>query len=204
MKRAAIGVRMHSGWGVLVAVSGDSDSLEVLDRRRIMITDGTLPGSNQPYHYAASLKLHESETYLANAAALSERIAFAAIEEVVRKLKEHRILGSAVLLTSGRALPPLVKVLASHPLIHTAEGEFFRNAVSRACARLQIPVTPIPERALNEQARTIFASSTNKVGSRIANLGRSIGPPWTKDHKAAALAAAVILAMRRNHSRSVT
>jgi hypothetical protein len=30
MKCAAIGIRMHSGWGVLVAVSGDAALLEVL------------------------------------------------------------------------------------------------------------------------------------------------------------------------------
>jgi hypothetical protein len=28
----------------------------------------------------------------------------------------------------------------------------------------------------------------------IAGLGRSVGPPWTKDHKTAALAAALLLA----------
>src|ERR1700693_2103772 len=39
MKRAALGVRMHSGWGVLVAISGDADSTEMVDRRRIVVTD---------------------------------------------------------------------------------------------------------------------------------------------------------------------
>jgi len=43
MKRAALGIRMHSGWGMLVAVSGDADSLEILDRRRIVITDAAIP-----------------------------------------------------------------------------------------------------------------------------------------------------------------
>jgi len=57
MKRAALGVRMHSGWGVLVAVSGDAHSVEVLDRRRIVTTDPSIPGAKQPYHYAAGLGL---------------------------------------------------------------------------------------------------------------------------------------------------
>jgi len=216
MKRAALGVRMHSGWGVLVAVSGDANSVEVeiIDRRRIVTTDPTIPGANQPYHYAASLGLSElglpesgfaesgfsePETYLANCAAVSERLALAAVQEVVRELdgRHYRLVGSAVLLASGRPLPSLAKILASHPLIHTAEGEFFRHAVSKACEGLQISVTAIRERELEERAKTAFGNAASRVQRRIASLGSSIGPPWTKDHKTAALAAAMILARKR-------
>jgi hypothetical protein len=35
------------------------------------------------------------------------------------------------------------------------------------------------------------------VQSKIAGFGRSIGPPWTKDHKAATLAAALVLARKQ-------
>jgi len=196
MKRAALGVRMHSGWGVLVAVAGDAESVEVLDRRRIVTTDPAIPGANQPYHYAASLGLPESERYLGNCAVLSERLASAAVGEVVRELegRHYRIVGSAVLLASGRPLPSLSKILASHPLIHTAEGEFFRNAVRKACEGLKISVTPIAERELDERAKSAFGNAASQVQRRITSLGSSIGPPWTKDHKTAALAASMILA----------
>src|SRR5712692_1017752 len=198
MKRAALGIRMHSGWGVLVAVSGDANSaeIEIIDRRRIVTTDPSIPGANQPYHYAASLGLPESETYLANCAAVSERLALAAVGEVVRELdgRHYRIVGSAVLLASGRPLPSLAKILASHPLIHTAEGEFFRHAVSKACEVLKISVTAIRERELDERAKAAFGNAANRVQRRISSLGTSIGPPWTKDHKTAALAASMILA----------
>ena len=196
MKRAALGVRMHSGWGVLVAVSGDADSVEVMDRRRIVTTDPRIPGANQPYHYAASLGLAEAERYLANCTAVSERLALDAVGEVVRELdgRHYQIVGSAVLLASGRPLPSLSRILASHALIHTAEGEFFRNAVRKACERLKISVTAVRERDLNERAKTAFGNAASRVQRRISNLGSSIGPPWTKDHKTAALAAAMILA----------
>src|SRR5713226_10574967 len=198
MKRAALGIRMHSGWGVLVAVSGDANSaeIEIIDRRRIVTTDPSIPGANQPYHYAASLGLPESETYLANCAAVSERLALAAVEEVVRELdgRHYRIVGSAVLLASGRPLPSLEKILVSHPLIHTAEGEFFRHAVSKACEGFKISVTAIRERELDERAKTAFGNAASRVQRGISGLGSSIGRPWTKDHKAAALAAAMILA----------
>jgi hypothetical protein len=190
---------MHSGWGVLVAVSAGSHSLEVIDRRRIVIIDPAMPGAKQPYHHAASLterKLPEPEKYLANCAAVSEGLAQAAIAEVVRELdaRHYRIVGSAVLLASGRPLPPLAKILAAHPLIHTAEGEFFRQAVRQACEALKIPVTAIRERDLEERAKAAFGKASSQVQRRISTLGTSIGPPWTKDHKSAALAAAIILA----------
>jgi|SRR5713226_9952033 len=208
MKRAALGVRMHSGWGVLVAVSGDAKSaeIEIVARRRIVTTDPAIPGANQPYHHAASRGLPkaelseqglpEAERYLANSAALSARLAFEAVGEVVRELEGcgYRIVGSAVLLASGRPLPSLSKILAAHPLIHTAEGEFFRNAVSKACERLKIPVTAIRERELEAQAKTVFGNAASRVQRMISSLGSSIGPPWTKDQKTAALAAATILA----------
>ena len=196
MKRAALGVRMHSGWGVLVAVSGDANSVEVMDRRRIVTTDPGIPGAKQPYHYAASLGCPESERYLANCAAVSERLTLAAVGEVVRELegRHYRVVGAAVLLASGRPLPSLSKILASHPLIHTAEGEFFRDAVRKACERLKISVTAIRERELDERAKTAFGNAASRVQRRISSLGRSIGPPWTKDHKTAAIAAFVILA----------
>ena len=196
MKRAALGVRMHSGWGVFVAVSGDANSVEVIDRRRVVTMDPRIPGANQPYHYAARLGLPGSERYLAHCAAVSERLAVAAVAEVVRELDgaHYRIVGSAVLLASGRPLPSLSKILASHALIHAAEGEFFRNAVRKACERLKISVTAIRERELDGRAKRAFGNAASRVQRRISGLGSSIGPPWTKDHKTAALAASMILA----------
>jgi hypothetical protein len=187
---------MHSGWGVLVAISGDIASIEVVERRRIVTTDPEIRGANQPYHHAATLQTSESEKHLANCAAFSERLATAAITDLLRKLEErdYRIAACAVLVASGRPLPPLAKILISHPLIHTAEGEFFRTAVQKACENLNIPVTRIKERELEQCAKTTFGSMAGGVQRRISTLGAAIGPPWTKDQKAAALAAAITLA----------
>jgi hypothetical protein len=191
MKRAALGFHMHSGWGVLVAVAQDANSVKLLDRRRIVVADPEEHGAIQPYHFAAQLKPSEQERHLANCAAASCRMAAAAIAEVVRELEahHHRIVGAAILMASGRPLPPLVKILGAHPLIHTAEGEFFRQAVRQACEKLQIPVTSIRVRELDTGV-----NKGSALQQSIAGLGRTVGPPWTKDHKTAALAAALLLA----------
>jgi hypothetical protein len=196
MKRAALGFRMHSGWGVLVAVSFEGHAVEVLDRRHIVIIDPKLHGAKQPYHYLATLDLTDPERRLSEYAASSEGLAIAALREVIAQLeaRHYRIAGAAVLLASGRILPSLPKILASHPLIHTAEGEFFRNATRAACDYFEIPVTAVKERDLDDLAKAAFGSAASKVILGIASLGSSIGPPWTRDHKTAALAGSMILA----------
>jgi hypothetical protein len=166
-----------------------------------VVVDASIAGGKQPYHHAANLALGKAglagaERYIAECAGVSERVARVAVEGMVRELegREYRLVGSALLLASGRALPSLEKILGAHPLIHTAEGEFFRNAVKKACERLKIPVTSIRERDVEEQAKQVFGKAAPRVQVQIAGAGKSFGPPWTKDHKVAALAAVMIVA----------
>ena len=137
MKRAAFGVQMYSGWGVLVAVS--SGPLQILSRRRIVTADSKIHGTIQPYHFAASLELPVQEKHLTDCAASSSRLAAAAIVELARELegRHYEIVGAAVLAASGRPLPPLGKILAAHPLIHTGAGEFFRYARAQRFCRFE-------------------------------------------------------------------
>jgi hypothetical protein len=114
---------------------------------------------------------------------------------LLQELKERhfRIIGTSILMGSGRTLPELEKILSAHPLIHTADGEFFRNAVRKSCEELRIPVTAIIERELDEQVKATFGNGAAHIKKRVETMGASIGPPWTKDHKSAALAAAMML-----------
>ena len=139
MKCAAIGVRMHSGWGALVAVSNSAGTVQVIERRRVaIITPGT-PGANQPYHFAENLELLEAEEVLP-------------AWELFCGFKTSRLgrcpeLGKQTAwspISCRRCLPmwPRVaryrlfpKILASHALIHAAEGEFFREVFSGKHAR---------------------------------------------------------------------
>jgi hypothetical protein len=186
MKQAAIGIRAHSGWGAVVVVSASGGTIDVIDRRRIAITDPNIAGANQPYHFAQGQELPDAEAYLADCAALSKRLALQGLGEVVDELRrrEYVPVGCAILLASGRPLPSLSKILDAHPLIHTAEGEFFRQAFWKACDHLEIPVTGIRERDLDGQT---------EFRDRIAALGKSVGPPWTADQKIASLAAWLVL-----------
>jgi hypothetical protein len=190
---------MHSGWGVLVAVSGNPDELQIAIRDRIVVMDSTRPRGNQPYHFARQLETSSggkaAQEHLGRCAALSEGMALTALTEIVQQLQaqQYRIAGAVILTSAGRSLPSLSQILASHPLIHTAEGEFFRSAVRRACETLGIPTETIREKDLQDRAKHAYGSAAGRVQKSIASLGKSIGPPWTSDHKNATLAAAFVL-----------
>jgi hypothetical protein len=170
MKRAAIGVRMHSGWGILVAVAEPN---LVVARRRIEILPAG--GIKQPYHHAAEMELDAAGRFLTASFSSCQRMATDALREAVGALA-YEIRGCAMLLSSARPLPPLPRILASHPLIHTAEGEFYRDAVRQACIGLNIQVHSFVEKEL-----------TPVPGLTV------IGPPWASDHKLAAAAALQVL-----------
>jgi len=124
------------------------------------------------------------------------KLAAAAIQDVVNKLRtrKYRVVASAVILASGRSLPPLAKILVAHPLLHAAEGEFFRAAFTKASESLDIPVTGLRQRDLEERARKTFGKSAARISQQISTQGRSLGPPWTTDQKTATLAALLALA----------
>jgi len=195
MKAAAIGISVHSGWGAVVAIVGKQGMEEVLLRRRVVIIDSKIPGSAQPYHYVEKKEISAAEKHLAQGASVSGDLAFQGLARLSAELKELDLAPKAavILLNSARPLPDLHGILASHALIHTAEGEFFRQAFRSAFEKLNIPVTGIRARDLNDCAVRAFGKDAPQVQKRIDGMGRTLGPPWTKDQKTAALAAAIVL-----------
>jgi len=192
MKSAAFGIRMHSGWGILIAVG---QGMDVIDRRRIVVITDHGERSNQPFHHASEIGLLEAEKYLSHYRAESEHLALEVIGIAVRQVHAlgYRVAIAALLEASGKPLPALPQILASHPLIHTAEGELFREVVSTACKSLGIPVTRYRERSLEEAAKAALGASAQAATLGLNRAGKRLGPPWTADHKAAALAAYVAL-----------
>jgi hypothetical protein len=196
LKAAAIGVSVHSGWGAVVAIAGRQGVEEILLRRRLVIIDSKVAGAAQPYHYVQAKEIHAAETHLNRCAAESQRLAVEALTRLASELGDlgFVLVASALLLSSGRSLPDLAGILASHPLIHTAEGEFFRQAFRGAFEELKIPVTGIRGRDLDDSAAKAFGKSASAIQKRIDGMGRSLGAPWTRDEKTASLAAAIVLA----------
>lgn len=204
MKSAAIGVRVHSGWGALVAVSGQNGAEEVIERRKVVIIDAKKPGAVQPYHYVQAMEFPAAERHLTQCAIDSKRLAREALDHISAELlkRGYSLAGAAILLSSARPLPDLDEILASHALIHTAEGEFFRQAFRHAFENREVPVIGIRERELDERAQQAFRKLAAQVRKNIDSMGRVLGPPWTQDEKTAALAAAIVLAETRAHPKA--
>ena len=179
---------MHSGWGVLVTVG---DEAKIIDRRRFVIVSDGAPGGKMPFHHAEKLGLDQAEAYLISYTAESDGAARQAIENSVDELKVrgYGVDSAAIVLSSGRALPDLSKILGSHPLIHSAEGELFRESARRACQSIGIRTLGYRERDLPARAKQLFGDATAKIMDQLAMQGKALGPPWTGDYKCAALAA---------------
>jgi len=195
LPRAALGFRAHSGWAAVVVVSGTAAAPVILDRRRIEIAEPKVRGSKQPFHAAEPLPFKDAEQLIRRCTKSTNGLAERAVRGVVDDAqgKGYRVAGCGMLTASGRPLPDLAAILASHALIHAAEGEMFRQALIRASEGCGLPVTKVRERELLERAETALRTPAEKLQRRLADLGRPLGPPWTQDEKLATLAALLAL-----------
>lgn len=176
---------------MLVVLAGPMESPIVVERRRIEIADPKIAGSKQPYHAAKGLSLKGAETLVSACAEASAQLAAEAVREAIADVKQkgYEISTSCILMGSGRSIPALDKILASHPLLHTAEGELFRNAIARACLNQGLPVVAVKEKELIARASKDIGISGELIDRHLQRMGKAIGPPWRQDEKHASLAA---------------
>ncbi len=191
---AALGLRAHSGWAVLVVVSGSQRLPAVIDRRRIELVAPGIP--KQPYHAAEKLDLKEAEKLVRRCTATARSLARRAFRAVTNDLRENNVelIGCGLLLGSGRPTTTLSATLASHALIHTAEGELFREALAHASEHCDLAVTGVRERELYQRGAAELRIPAEELRRRVAELGRPLGPPWRQDEKNAAMVGWLTLA----------
>ena len=176
---AAIGIRPHSGWAVVVAV-GAPPECQVLVRRRIEVLAEGDP--RQPWHEAQHLDLGPDD-----ADALDERVfngaraaAGAALGAVLAEVAAtgHRVRAVGI-AGEPRDLPPAGQILRNHMLLHSAEGELYRSALTCAAAEAGLPVTCFHPKAVP------MAGYAELLG----RVGKAAGRPWAADHRLATVVA---------------
>lgn len=183
----ALGFRPHSGWAAAVVVGRGPT---VLERHRIDLAD--LPPPVQPYHDAAGLPWEAAAALVAEATRSATELAAAAVRALVAA---HRVVGVAVVAGAGsvREDVPLQRALAAHGTLHAAEGELYRDVLADAADALGLPVTLVGPRETAALGRRLLGCDDGELRSRLTELGRPLGPPWTKDHKDALIAALATL-----------
>ena len=198
-KQAALGFRAHSGWAAVVAVRVDKGVPVVLARQRVHLVETFTYEFRQPYHTAKKMPPGEGREFISRMRAEARRLAYRAVRELESRTQEQgvKLTRYGLLLASGRPLPGLDKILASHALIHTADGELFREALLHASARCGLRDFRVKERELLDRAGRAFRRKPADIIRRVTELGRSLGSPWSQDEKFATMAAWLALGASR-------
>jgi hypothetical protein len=198
MKSASLGFRAHSGWTALVALSVSKGAPCVLARQRIHLVETFTYRFRQPYHTAKRMPLDEARAFIAGVQTQARSLAYRAVRELQESLhaQGYRLMRCGLVLASGRPLPNLPDILASHALIHTADGELFRDALLDACARCDLLSKTAKERELLNETSRVLRVTPSALTRRIADLGRPLGAPWSQDEKLASLIAWLSLAAK--------
>ena len=199
MQTAALGFRVHSGWAAAVVLCGPLDAPVVVDRRKIQLVKIFSYTFRQPYHTAGKMPRQDAVEFIRGVQTEARRLALSSLHSLQSDLAEgdFKIVRGALLLASGRELPALEQILASHALIHTADGELFRDSLRAACARCGLPLAGIREKELFATASKAFGIQPAALKRRVTALGKSLGPPWGQDEKFAALAAWLSLSRQK-------
>jgi len=188
-----LGLAPHSGWAAAVLLGGSARQPRVIARERLELADECMPGSRQPYHALELQPLSEARRELARYESAAAERAASALRMLFARTGGAR--AAVILDSSGRTGgADLAAILASHALIHTADGNHFRAALEAALTGLAVPVTRIPQRELVARAAAALALREADLTAGVAALGRAAGVPWGADQKAAALAAWLLLA----------
>jgi hypothetical protein len=193
--RAALGFKLHTGWAMLVALAGQPGEIQALFRRRIELLplDESVP--RFVYHEAADLPLPRATALVKRAREASLKATRLAINDALHELESHETKADVCGVLSGSAVVPndLSQLLRSHPLIHAAEGALFQGVIVAVCESCGLAVTSAREREVWSRAAAAWGLVEPRLRKEVDALRKSVGAPWTSDHKAAAAIALLVL-----------
>lgn len=194
--KVAFGLKAHSGWAALVVLWAKGEDVEILDRRRLeLVKDNDAEWAKQPFHAAENLEASEAQKLVHEAIKSANVNATRELQAAIKRVEKggHKVRVCAVLM--GEPMPDwtVEQILAVHFRMHKAEGVLFREALARAATDCRLKLVKIREKELMAQAEQVLAEPSESLMKRLAALGKSVGPPWGKDQKEAALAAMIAL-----------
>jgi len=184
-----IGVSDHGGWAVLVTVAGDGT---LLDRRRIELVDEDLP--KIPHHTEGqALPLDEAVALVERVQVSAERHAKLGLDAVAMTVP-GRIRGVA--LRQCPALPPTIaERIKDYRAQNNADWVMYRRALAAAAESRGWAIHWYDAKKVLDAAS--HALRIADLDAYFLQLRKTIGPPWSMDHKLA-MTAAIVAARTRS------
>jgi len=194
MAVAGLGFKHHTGWAIAVAVTGDARDPQVLDRRRIELLDPPLV--RFAYHAVQDTPVKQAARSIAKVEASALKCAAREISALVESLQAdgHDVRGVGIAAKTAQLPDALEKILASHALLHAAEGDLYREALAEGAAACGLSVAGFPPKQLYADAAAQLGTTEAKLRDVLTRTGKALGSPWRIDHKDATLAALLALA----------
>jgi hypothetical protein len=194
-RAATVGVAEHGNSAVLVTVAPAG---ELLDRRRIDLTDRGLP--THPHHHEGSWAVGRylnipgvrPPLSLAEAVALVERVRASAARGARNGLEALAAavpvpIASIAIRVCPKLPPTTEERIADNRAQTFADSVMYRESLATAAeARGWSVYWYERERVFREAAAVLKREDINAF---LAAMGRSLGPPWQARHKLAAAAA---------------
>jgi hypothetical protein len=174
--KIAAGFKAHSGWAVLVVIGISGNEFQLIDRRRIELIEPGETWAKQPYHAAEELPPDKARQLVQRGIDSAHRIAEREMRAFIQRSTGHKIAGCGVLVGTPMPEWTVEQILSVHIRMHKAEGVLFPAALIAAAKACDLNIVAIPEKELT-------------LNDAVVTLGKSVGPPWGKDQKSAAMAA---------------
>ena len=189
----ALGFKPHTGWAIAVTVAGDASAPMVLDRRRVNLCPTDLP--RQVYHYAQGLSPARAVRAVVDVEDAVDITTNLVLGELLEGSAEHGDLVAVGIVGEPREVPDIKQVLASHALLHLAEGELYRGALDEAAHARGLAVSLTSHKKTIDVASAALGVATGALADTLMRLRAHLGAPWQADHRDAAAAALVALAL---------
>jgi hypothetical protein len=190
-----VGVADHNGWAVLVTVAGNG---QLVDRRRVELVEEGLPV--MPYHHdAQGLPLEEALDLVERVRVSAGKHARLALDTLAREVTS-RVRGIAgIAIRRCPQIPPTVAGrLANYRAQNVADTVMYRNALAGAGEERGWAVHWYDrKRVIDEACRMLGVAD---LEPHLLRVRKSVGPPWTQDHKVA-MAAAIAASPRASRER---
>jgi hypothetical protein len=192
MKGSALGFTIKSGWACAIILDGSGKTPQVVTSRRLELSDPADAQGRQPYH-AGTGTARKAGPQLEKLIASVEKFGRRSVDAFIHEHEKagRRFAGAGIVV--GSLIDP-AQIANDHIRIHALEGQLFRGIVKAAADRREVASYIWRERDIYGSAANQLRRSESAVRQAVAEFGRSVEGPWRAEHKAAALAAWLVIA----------